>query len=328
MSRPSRRTLTMIAAAVVVVGGVLAGVVTLSGTGGSQSSPPGSSPGSTTLTTHPHRGGCDGLGICTSPGPTPAPCPTGPTDSKLVDAAGKPLQSWSTSCGTGKAVVAAYGRFIAAYNTLLDNPYGNGLTPWQELGHIYDEEVAGTLKATQIPKGCTIPAPSAHPISWPAPCDQLLAKSAKGDPLEPVATTLSGIATSAGITHMLHVLSGNLDAGYMTSGQLVTVGSPIVREIVNKGGTIFATAPAPASPVSSWTPGSLTVATPESAVVWACLADHLVTTNRAGAHGPTVAYWAMSMRLVKPGSAWLVGGWGVMGIPTAPSKGSPCGTAY
>lgn len=307
----------------------MAGVATLTGTGGSASSPPGQVPGSTTLTTHPPEGGCDGLGICTpGPGPKPAPCPSTATPSKLVDGAGKPLQSYPISCGQGKAIIKAYTSFIKAYNQVLDYPYGNSTTPWQELGSVYRQEVQGTLKATQIPPGCTIPAPSVHAVSWPPKCDQLLGKSGTGDPLAPVATALNGIATSAGITHMLHVLSGNLDAGYMTSGQLGTVGEPIVREIVGKGGSIFATAPAPASPVSAWSPGSLPVAAPESAVVWACLADHLVTTNRAGAHGPTVAYWAMSMRLVKAGSAWLVGGWGVMGIPTALSKGSPCGIAY
>lgn len=318
----SRRTVMRIAAPILAIA-VLVTVGLVAYHLGQPAQAPGPPPGSTTLTT----GGCDGLGICTAPGPTPAPCTTTATNSKLMDGAGKPLQSWDTSCGEGAAIVAAYTKFIGAYNTLLDNPYGNGLTPWQELGHIYDEAAAGTLKATQIPKGCTIPAPSAHAVSWPATCDQLLAKGGKGDPLAPVAAALSGIATSGGRAHMRHVLSVDLNAGYATSGQLVTVGEPIVREIVGKGGSVFTTAPNPGAPLAAWPATTAKTATP-TAVAWACLANHLVTTNHTGEHGPSTAYWAMNVYLVQTPAGWRVSGWGEWNVPAAISKGSPCGVAY
>ena len=317
-----RRTAMRIAAPILVIA-VLVAVVVVGLRLATPAQTPGPPPGSTTLTT----GRCDGLGICTPRGSKPAPCPTTATTSKLVDGAGKPLQSWDTSCGPGKDVVAAYSRFIAAYNTLLDNPYGDGLTPWQELGHIYDEEAAGTLTATQIPKGCTIPPPSAHPISWPAPCDQLLSKGGNGDPLAPVATALNGIATSAGRAHMRHVLSVDLNAGYATSGQLVAVSSPIVRQIVSKGGGIFTTAPNPGAPLAAW-PASTAKAAVPTAVVWACLVNHLITTNHIGEHGPSTAYWAMNVYLVQTTAGWRVSGWGEWNVPAAISKGAPCGTAY
>ncbi len=326
--RPSRRTLTMIVAAVVVVGGVMFGVATFAGTGGSQSSPPGQPPGSTTLTTHPHRGGCDGLGICTSPGPKPAPCPSKPTPSNLVAANGTHLQSYATSCGQGKAIISAYTKFIGAYNQVLDYPYGNSTTPWQELGNVYRQEVQGTLKATQIPPGCTIPAPSAHAVSWPPKCDQLLGRTGNGDPLATSSAVLDPVATSTGVAQTLRYISHNLNAGYMTSGQLVTTGEPIIREIVGKGNARFATAPQPASPVSTWTPETVTTTAPSTAIVWACLASHLTATNRAGHHAQYAPYWAMNVELVSTNSGWLVNRWGGQTTSSAIAKGSPCGIAY
>lgn len=237
------------------------------------------------------------------------------------------LRSYPTSCGEGAAIVATYGKFVGAYNQVLDNPYGNDNTPRQELGAIYDQEASGKAGATALPPGCTIPAPSTHAVSWPKACDPLLSKGGVGDPLAPVATALGGITTPGGTTHMLRVLSVDLNAGYATSGSLEPAGKPVIREIVPKGGTIFATAPAPGSPVSAWAPGAIKVPA-TSAVVWSCLADHLVTTNSAGQHGPTTGYWAMSLRLALNDGHWLVGGWGVQTVPTAITKGTPCGSAY
>jgi len=237
------------------------------------------------------------------------------------------LKSYPTSCGEGATIIAAYTNFINAYNTVLDDPYGHDRTLRQELGHVYASEAQGTLKATQIPQGCAIPPPSAHAVSWPKACDALLTKTDAGDPLAPVATAMSGITTPTGTAHMLHVLSGNLDAGYMTSGHLVSADPPIVRQVVSRGGSIFTTAPNPTAPLAAWSAPTVKATAP-TAVVWACLASHLTATNLAGVHAQYAPYWAVNVYLVQMPTGWRVSGWGVQTTLTPIAKGSPCGTAY
>jgi len=240
------------------------------------------------------------------------------------------LRSYPTACGRGERILAAYNSYLTTYLGVLKAPYGPGVTARQVLGNIYDQEAAGTLKGTNIPKGCKIPAPSTHAVSWPAACGPLLSptnSATTAAPLKYAASQLGNVATSAGVDYAIHALSGNLDAGYTTSGTLNASGSPVIRQIVSAGGTLTTNAPNPNQPLSAWVPATTKVGAP-SAFVWACWDAHLTATNAAGQHRQYAPYWAVAMGLTRTSAGWRMNGLEVLPVTSAIEKGAPCGAAY
>lgn len=321
----SRRTALRIAAPILAIG-LLVAVVVVGLRLATPAQPPGPAPGSTPLSTSAR---CF-LGICRPRGthPTATPCSSKAT-STTVD--GVQLQRWPACTAEGKAILGAYHAYMTTYGDVLTHPYGTpGETPRQILGNIYAQEAQGTLKATKIPPGCKIPTNVVHAVSWPAACDQLITPSSKPGttgPLAWAATQLSKVATPSGVAVALHALAGNLDLGYATSGTLPALGAPVIRQVVSVGGSVFTNAPNPALPMSAWVPKTATAHT-TTAVVWSCLTDRLVITDAAGhtvVHAPDVA---VTMRLVRVGTAWRMATADVGPVTPTTTNGSPCGIAY
>ena len=255
-----------------------------------------------------------------------------PTASKLMDAAGTHLQSYPTTTNCpGAAIITAYRNYLNTYLQVLANPYGNGNTPRQELGLIYAKEAQGTLKPTQLPTGCVLPANITHAISWPKACDSLLTPSSTASTTNPLgwaASQLSQVATPSGVAATLQAITPNLDGGYTTSGTLPTVGTPILRQVVSPGGSVFTNAPNPTLPITAWVPATAT-AHAATAVVWACLADHLTATNGSTTLKRTTVALAVNVGLVRSTTGgWAVAGMGVQRVAAPIAKESPCGIAY
>lgn len=323
----SRRTVTRIAAPIVAIA-VLVAVVVVGLRLATPAQAPGPAPGSSpVLSTLPH-GGCF-LGICAPGGTNPTATPCSPkVTSTTVD--GVHLQSWPACTAEGKAILTAYQNYLHTYLGVLKAPYGPGVSARQVLGTIYDQEAAGTYKGTSIPTDCKIPAPSTHAVSWPAACDSLLSptnSATTAGPLKYAASQLGNVATAGGVDATLHALSGNLDAGYTTSGTITRTHDAVIRQIVSPSRTYDTNAPNPAQPLSAWVP-TTAKAKATTAVVWSCLTDHLVTTSVAGQSVRHVPYMAVGMGLVRTPDGWRMNAMEVLPATTAISKGAPCGAAY
>lgn len=264
---------------------------------------------------------------------TPTPC--SPQQKPKPTTYGKvTLKSYPTSCGQGKAIIAAYHKWLTVYNEVNSNPYGNGKTPRQELGLIYNEELNHTYKGTALPAGCVLPTNITHAVSLPKACESLVSPSstsaAATGPMAYSANLLRTVDTPAGVTQALGFLSKAASAGEYETGGVSGIHDAVVRQIVPKGQPIELYAPLPTQPSSAYTPPQPSTLGAEGATVWVCV-------DSAGAHGysasgrqfsNTAQYIALDLNLEQVNGKWLVDAIHSAPVFTPLSKGAPCGTEY
>jgi len=244
------------------------------------------------------------------------------------------LESYPTSCGEGAAVIASYRKWLTVYNEVNTNPYGNGDTPRQELGHIYNEELHHTSTGVTLPPGCVLPTNITHAVSLPKACESLVsptsASQAATGPMAYAANLLATVDTPAGVTQYLGIMNKSLSNGsYLTGGDSGTHDA-VVRQLAAPGQPIELWAPLPGEPVSADPPPTPATLPAPGAIVWSCLTtatERLFSASGQRETGlPTALALVLFMEQVH--GTWLVNSMGTAPVATPISKGAPCGTEY
>lgn len=262
----------------------------------------------------------------------PAPC-SAQQKPKPTTYGNVTLESYPTSCGQGKAIVSAYHKWLAVYNEVNSNPYGNGYTPRQELGLVYKEELNHTYKGTPLPAGCVLPTNITHAVSLPKACDSLVspssASAAATGPMAHTANLLRTVDTPAGVSQYLGIMNGWLSKGQYETGGVSRLHDAVVRQIVPKGQPIELVVPNPSQLPSAYTPPQPSTLPAEGATVWSCLAVHGSVFSPSGQHlSGTPPYLALHLFMEQVNSKWRVFSMGTIAVAKPISKGAPCGAEY
>ncbi len=173
----------------------------------------------------------DASGKITGKTSATAPCSKTPTTDHPV--AGVALQNWNQTCDA-PAILSAYRTFLATYNQVWNDPFGNGLTPTQELGQIYQQVQSGTYPQTSLPPGCTLPPPAATSQALPPACQPLVTSTTTTGPLAWATTQLSKVATPVAVSNVVQSLANYIAQG-TPKGQLNDLGYAVIRQYATSG---------------------------------------------------------------------------------------------
>ena len=273
----------------------------------------------------------DASGKITAKTSATAPCSKTPTTDHPV--AGVALQNWNNTCDA-PAILSAYRTFLATYNQVWDDPFGNGLTPTQELGQIYQQVQSGTYPQTSLPPGCTLPPPAATSQALPPACEPLVTSTTTTGPLAWATTQLSKVAGPTVVNDVIKSLSTYISQG-TPKGQLIDGGYAVVRQYASSG-SIVETAPDlnASDPITQWYAKDRQ----QSAVngnptgfVWGCVQDTtaVVDANGNPIPGSTPSGPAeVGMTIAKQGPNWLAAGWFLNDLKHPATTGNPCGVAF
>jgi hypothetical protein len=282
-----------------------------------------------------------GLGSIPGVG-TDANCASKPTTSN--PAAGVKLDNYNHTC-QGPAILSAYQAFISKFDTVFDDPFGNGDTPAQELGQIYQQILHGQYPQTSLPPGCTLNTSASVPQSLPAACQSLITSTTGNGPLADTASQLGQVATGQGVSQALQVIEQTINAG-SPSGALTEKGYAVVREYETSG--LIADAEPNPNDASEWSDFKANTSTlptngHPTATVWSCAKDSLLSKSTNGS--PVITYepapnqstpwfgpgetWAYTgTTLVEQNNTWKVAAFGFGNVDTSIGTRDPCGAAF
>ena len=272
---------------------------------------------------------------------TDANCASKPTTSS--PAAGVKLDNYNHTC-QGPAILSAYQAFISKFDAVFDDPFGNGDTPAQELGQIYQEILHGQYPQTSLPPGCTLNTSASVPQSLPAACQSLITSTTGNGPLAYATNELSTVATSNAVSEAIQVVQATLNAG-------TPFGSLTEREyaVVRQYGTASINDAVPdANSPTEWAtytsnPKLIPPAGRAQASVWSCGAETIGAKGAAGQavqvtvpefnssapwFGPGESWATTGTALVKEGNVWRVEGFFFETVNHSQAKGVPCGAGF
>jgi hypothetical protein len=293
-----------------------------------------------------------GLSACgSSPSKALGPIPGTGSDANCTSkpstsspAPGVKLDDFNHTC-QGPAILSAYQAFISKFDAVFDDPFGNGDTPAQELGQIYQQILRGQYPQTSLPPGCTLNTGASVPQSLPAACQSLVDSTTGNGPLSYATSQLGQVATAQGASLALQAIEQAINTG-TPSGALTEKTYGVIRQYATSGSVSDATPnPNAANEWSGFMANTSTVTTNghPTAVVWSCAADTLVAKGTNGS--PVIVYepapnqatpwfgpgetWATTgATLAYQDSRWDVRGFGFTNIDTPATGGDPCGAAF
>jgi hypothetical protein len=251
------------------------------------------------------------------------------------------LDDYNHTC-QGPAILSAYQAFISKFDAVFDDPFGNGDTPAQELGQIYQQILHGQYPQSSLPPGCTLNTSASVPQSLPAACQSLVDSTTGNGPLAYATSQLGQVTTQQGISESVQLVQDAINAG-SPSGTLTEKGYAVIRQLATRG-TVSNYQPTPNDP-NEWadylkasvpfsTNGKLT------AEVWSCAANTLQVKDADGTP-TTLDLPGTGLQWIAPGMSWSTlgvtlqktGTWQVASfLPTIvdnpASKGDPCGAGF
>jgi hypothetical protein len=272
----------------------------------------------------------DASGKITAKTSATAPCSKTPTTDHPVP--GVALQNWNKTCDA-PAILSAYRTFLATYNQVWNDPFGNGLTPTQELGQIYQQVQSGTYPQTSLPPGCALPPPAATPQALPPACQPLVTSTTTTGPLAWATTQLSKVATPVAVSSIVQSLANYVGQG-TPKGQLSDLGYAVVRQYATSG-SINASAPDlnNDNPWAVWSSKPDTQPTNglPTAFIWGCVHDSTTVVGADGQpiQGSTPAGPAeFGGPMVRQGTGWLFTGYFTIDLHNPAKSADPCGAGF
>jgi hypothetical protein len=269
-------------------------------------------------------------------------CTSKPTTSS--PAPGVNLSDYNHTC-RGPAILSAYQTFISKFDAVFDDPFGNGNTPSQELGQIYQQILHGQYPQTSLPPGCTLNTSASTPQSLPAACQSLVDSTAAYGPLAYATSQLSQVATDQGVSHALQAIEQAINAG-TPAGALTEKSYAVIREY-GTSGAIPDAEPNPnnATEWSNFKANTSTLPTSghPTAGVWSCVKDTLLVKSVSGSpvtvyelppnqsspwFGPGETWAYTGTTLVEQGETWKVAAFGFGNLDIPAIKGDPCGAGF